>query len=564
MAVYKSSSGKIYMLGKQLGDGGEGIVNEIQGENSKVAKIYRADRFKTDQDRFTMERKLKAMLDMNISVYVDGKLRLTWPLDILYENGSMVGFVMPKINSKYKIFDVQRVEMAEKIYPNYTWKYAVQFAYNLSVAVKYVHDKNIVIGDFNQNNISIDTSTGAVILIDCDSFDIRDPKSGEHFPCKVGLPEMLAPELQTVRNLANGTFTKETDNFSLAIHIFRLLMRNEDPFGGVITMSRSLSTVSANAPIINGECPYVRTVSGKEIPGRSPTLDMLPVNIQELFKKTFDYDASTALRRIKNRATATEWCNALVVLATAEPNPNLQTCTLNPHHVYPKYSSYCPWCRCENYQPPKSIASRAKQKSAVQNNSTINSTVNSAVNSQVTYTPPNPGTVNISSGTTGISGTSGTMGTTGTSGMTGTLGMTTNQQAGSGGNAKPRRKPILFYLVLIAFGLAGGFVFGQPVCEVADLGFHMDIPLNACIAVLSIGGVIGSALIAYYFKDRYIYADNAIPWLFMGLVTLLVPLVVALAMALVMFIVAVILGILTVFVGIIIGIIVIVMIGSGS
>lgn len=553
MAIYKSSSGKVYTLGKQLGTGGEGIVSEIQGENSKVAKIYKADRFKTDQDRFTMERKLKAMLDMNISVYVDGKLRLTWPLDILYENGSMVGFVMPKINSKYKIFDIQRVEMAEKIYPNYTWKYAVQFAYNLSVAVKYVHDKNIVIGDFNQNNISIDTSTGAVILIDCDSFDIRDPKSGEHFPCKVGLPEMLAPELQTVRNLANGTFTKETDNFSLAIHIFRLLMKNEDPFGGVITMSRSLSTVSANAPIINGECPYVRTVSGKEIPGRSPTLDMLPVNIQELFKKTFDYEASTARRRIKNRATATEWCNALVVLATAEPNPNLQTCTLNPHHVYPKYSSYCPWCRCENYQPPKPQPSvpQGRQRRAVQSTSTINSTVNS----RVSYTSPNPSPVNVTSGTTGVSGTSG---------MTGTTGTTTNQQAGSGGNAKPRRTPTLFYLVLIAFGLAGGFVFGQPVCEVADLGFHMDIPLNACIAVLAIGGVIGSALIAYYFKDRYIYADNAIPWLFMGLVTLLVPLVVAIAMALVIFIVAVILGILTVFVGIIIGIIVIVMIGSGS
>ena len=92
MAVYKSSSGKVYTLGAQLGTGGEGIVSEIQGENSKVAKIYKADRFKTDQDRFTMERKLKAMLDMNISVYVDGKLRLAWPLDILYENGSMVQF----------------------------------------------------------------------------------------------------------------------------------------------------------------------------------------------------------------------------------------------------------------------------------------------------------------------------------------------------------------------------------------------------------------------------------------------------------------------------------------
>lgn len=77
-----------------------------------------------------------------------------------------------------------------------------------------MHLNDIVIGDMNMKNIHINEK-GQVVLIDCDSFDITNPKTKEHFPCTVGLPEMLAPELQTCGNLANGKFSKESDDFRL-------------------------------------------------------------------------------------------------------------------------------------------------------------------------------------------------------------------------------------------------------------------------------------------------------------------------------------------------------------
>ncbi len=506
MAVYNSYMGKSYTLAAKLGSGGEGVVYEIQGDLSKVAKIYKKTKFKSDNERSTMDRKLKAMINMNIAVYVDGMLRLAWPLDILYENGCMVGFVMPKINSKCKIFDIQREGVIKRVYPNYTWKYAVQFAYNLSWVVKYLHDKNIVIGDLNQNNICIDTSTGAVILIDCDSFDIRDSKTGEHFPCVVGLPEMLAPELQTVGHLSKGTFTEETDNFSLAIHIFRLLMKNADPFGG-ITQNRSVSNIPANAPIINGECAYVRNVPGKTIAGWSPTLDMLPVDIQQLFKRTFDYDANTAIKRINNRATAMEWCTALAFLGAPEPNPNLKTCSVNKKHVYPKHSSYCPWCRCEGYRPPTS-SSQTKSQLTTNSPSNISAVYVPSKPAAYTYTSPKTVQANIVAGN--------------------------NQRVPvSGGNPKPRRTSYLFYCVLIVFGLASGFAFGQLTSvEIYSL-FDLFIDPIICTVSLSTVGVIGGAAIAHHFENRYIYADNAIPWLFLAILALFLPVLVAIILGII-------------------------------
>ena len=86
-----------YELGQKLGCGGDGTVYEIQGYPDLVAKIYRPGRFASDEDRATMDRKLKAMLSIKIRDRVDGILRLAWPRDILYEDGTMVGFVMMRL-----------------------------------------------------------------------------------------------------------------------------------------------------------------------------------------------------------------------------------------------------------------------------------------------------------------------------------------------------------------------------------------------------------------------------------------------------------------------------------
>lgn len=350
---YTGISGKIYKLNNNLGEGGEGIVYDLVNDNKQVAKIYKDNHFKTKGERDTTERKLKAMLSMKLSGYVNNMLLFTWPQDILYCNGMMVGFIMPKVSSNLKIYSIYRMgNDVKKIYPKFTWKYSVQFAYNLAWVVQYLHSNGIVVGDFNQNNIYVDTKTSAVVLVDCDSFDITDPNTGEHFPCTVGFSEVLAPELQTIGNLKNGRFTKESDLFSLAIHIFRLLMKNADPFGGIIASGPSTSNVPQNQAIINGECQYVRNV-GKIIPKWSPKLDAMPPEIQRLFEKTFNYTAITAIQNRHKRATAEEWCNALIPYAQSGSNKKLKTCIHNSLHVYAAHNKRCPWCVCDglDYDP---------------------------------------------------------------------------------------------------------------------------------------------------------------------------------------------------------------------
>lgn len=349
MANYTGKNGQIYKTTDQIGIGGEGSVLAIEGNSHQVIKIYKPNKFKTPAERQTIERKLRVMMSMNVPLYHNGHICLAWPQDIVYDNGILAGFVMPNIPTKYKIYDIYRGgknPVREKLYPNYTWKYSVQFAHNLAWIVDQLHRENIVIGDFNQNNIAVNASTGTIILLDCDSFDITDPATGEHFPCGVGLPEMLAPELQDVGPLSNGKFTKESDNFSLAIHIFRLLMDNADPFGGIITVdgSSSLSESRANKAIINGECAYVRNVKGKKIPQWSPKIDILPKEVVHLFIRTFDYTALNAVRRQSRRATAAEWLGALAPYGAPEPNHLLAHCSRNRRHVYAKHNSVCPWC----------------------------------------------------------------------------------------------------------------------------------------------------------------------------------------------------------------------------
>lgn len=357
MAIYYGQYGTKYVTVKQLGAGGEGTVYTVEGYKEIVAKIYKTTKFKDSNERAVMERKLKAMIAMKLPYVVDGVARVAWPQDILYENGMMVGFTMPKIHTKYKIYDIYRGgQQRDKIYPDYNWKYSVQYAFHLAWLVNYLHSYNIIIGDFNQNNIAVNVEAGTIVIIDCDSFDIVDPVTKEHFPCTVGLPEMLAPELQTVGDLRKANFTKSTDYFSLAIHIFRLLMDNADPFGAVIKTAESVSSIPENRAICNGECVYVRDVPGRARPEWAVDPKMLPQEILYLFKKTFDYTALTAMKKIPERTSAYEWCVALLPYAKPEPNPKLKRCPKNRRHVYPAHNSECPWCAKHKQTPrPKPI-----------------------------------------------------------------------------------------------------------------------------------------------------------------------------------------------------------------
>ena len=317
MSTYKGKNGKEYELGKKIGAGGEGTVYQISNPKGYVAKVFHAG----TKDANYMQRKIETMISMPVKSIIDDVLRIAWPEDILLDGTNFVGYVMPEVTAPYEIFYVYKDNAKrEQILPGYTWKNSVQFAYNLSWIVWYLHMNGVIIGDLNEGNICIG-SKGQIVLIDCDSFDITNPKTKEHFPCTVGLQEMLAPELQCVGSLANGKFSKESDDFSLAIHIFRLLMKNANPFWGTKLISKeklSKHEMDISEAIMNGECVYVRSVPDKVAPSWVPPFDMLPKDIQEAFRRTFNYTSLTAVENIKNRTTAEEWTRVLLSLARKE------------------------------------------------------------------------------------------------------------------------------------------------------------------------------------------------------------------------------------------------------
>lgn len=350
MKNYRGKWGTVYYISDSvIGSGGEGTVYELIGDSTHVAKIYdEAKKFPTATARETQRRKLEAMISMKIPCEIDGVLRIAWPQDILLDEGRFVGFVMPKVTVPYKIFQIARDDR-KRIFPNYTWKYSVQYAYNLSWIVYFLHLNNIIVGDMNMNNIAVGTQ-GEVVLIDCDSFDIRDPATREHFQCTVGLPELLPPELQGIGVVATGEFTRESDDFSLGIHIFRLLMNNADPFSAKVKSVNveSSSAINAEKAIVNGESPYFRKLRNKTTPPWAPPLTFLPEDIQKGFERTFRYTQTSALKKKKNRTTAGEWNQILLKYALPEPNQNLSVCIRDPKHVYPAHHMVCPFCGAGN------------------------------------------------------------------------------------------------------------------------------------------------------------------------------------------------------------------------
>ncbi len=489
-AVCVDSKGKSYNIGKRLGGGGEGDVYEVN--SGTVAKIYDpAKKYTQVCTPQFMEEKLKLMLKYPVKNPYDnsGKLLIAWPSELLYHNGSFCGYLMPKINVKYKLFSVYRESAREVMFkPNkYDWSYALRVAINLAIGVGRVHEAGHLVGDMNPSNFFVD-SDGSVILIDTDSFDISDPVSGKNYKCMVGYPDYIAPELQGRRlDQPSAKFTRESDNYSLAINLFRILMEGNHPFNcaavqGAVSSSGESKEVQA---MQNGDCPYIKLTQAGAIPALAPDFKMIPNEIRTLFVKAFDYTQATIMTARKNRPTAAEWANTLVKFYDGDL---LTRCAEDSSHIFFKQyaADYgaCPWCERENrmYNIMKKI-----------NTTTAIAPVKTTPQTK-TIAP----TYNANS-----------------------YGNTYNQNTTYGGfnAAKTYRSAGMLYAVLIIAGIASGFFIGGPFLnilngiewsEMNSITSNIDSILVQIILAV-IGGVIGG-FIAKWCSDSYRKSYRVWPW----------------------------------------------------
>ena len=307
--IFKGKSGTSYkIIEPAIGKGGEGSIYKINGMPNFVLKEF-IDSKRTEG----RERKLLTMIAGPVSNKI--MEHVTWPKDVVYKNGRFAGYVMPKINNNNKSLNVMYKTLKENEKDEFLKK--ILIAWNFCVAINSVHNAGQVCGDLNPNNITVNPNKGTVTLVDTDSYHITEKNRNRVYRCEVGMPDYLAPEIhekmKKYKRLDTAplpTFTRQTDLFALAIHIFALLMNGHHPFTCAVDLSKNCVSLPVPQPIENirnGFFPFYMNRRGFTIPKYAPDFNQLPEKIRKLFIRAF----VDGHKNPQVRPDAAEWYNAL-------------------------------------------------------------------------------------------------------------------------------------------------------------------------------------------------------------------------------------------------------------
>jgi serine/threonine protein kinase len=178
-------------------------------------------------------------------------------------------------------------------FPNWKKRDTVQLCLTILEKIRYLHKKNIILGDINPANILIVSPT-EVYFVDTDSYQVED------FPCPVGTVNYTAPELQG-KNF--GTFLRSFENeyFAVATLLFMIMLPGKSPYaqqGGEDPMENIRRMDFAYA---YGENTTKMAPDG---PWRF-IWSNLPFSIKGAFYNTFRIDGENSAE--DKRFTADEW-----------------------------------------------------------------------------------------------------------------------------------------------------------------------------------------------------------------------------------------------------------------
>jgi DNA-binding helix-hairpin-helix protein with protein kinase domain len=309
------------VLGKELGRGGEGSVHLVNGAPDLVAKVYlkRPTPAKVDKLRSMSKHASTALLKA-----------AAWPLDLLADDSGQVrGFLMPKLHSREDLHELYSPKSRKRAFPTADFRFVARVAANLARAFAQVHAQGDVIGDVNHGNALVGRD-GTVVLIDCDSFQVRD--TGRVFTCDVGVPLFTPPELsgQGFRGLKR---TANHDAFGLAVLLFHLLYLGRHPFAGKYSEGdMPIERAIAESRFAYGASAQLR---GMTAPPGTLLLGTFGPEVAQHFERAFAPPGDGP------RPTAVEWVTVLQKL-----EEQLVGCGAAPNHWHPR-EEFCCWCAHE-------------------------------------------------------------------------------------------------------------------------------------------------------------------------------------------------------------------------
>lgn len=211
-------------LGKQIASGGEGSIWTLQNPEyaNAVVKIYHLHKLREKGFAESTEQKIRYLITLDIA-----DKSMAWPIMTVYTSAmAFIGYGMREVQGK-KLSIILNPASAEAFCKGWDRADFCRLALDLSLKVLKLHRIGVILGDINDANFLVDLIARLLLLVDIDSCQICS--KGKTFRCLVGRPEYTPPEYQGL-DLGTLDRTKEADYFSMAILIFRLLMRGRHPF----------------------------------------------------------------------------------------------------------------------------------------------------------------------------------------------------------------------------------------------------------------------------------------------------------------------------------------------
>lgn len=296
------------VLGQQMGiSGAEGTVYQVRGHPKMVAKVFHQSKQTPERVakiRAMVARKPESRTVMDRMIGVDIPT-VAWPEELLFKDGSVVGFLMRALDRTHtvEIVKIENPSMRKGL----GWEIQLglgmrsYIAVNLAFAVSHVHAVDAVIGDFNKLNVMVSKSL-IVSIIDCDSMQIRDT-GGQYHYCEVFTSGFLAPELHKYSGvLSRHVRTIYSDLFTLAVHIYCLLL-DRHPFQNGIYRGSGENPggdTLARSGQWRGRAGGYLLAAEK---GQQDPAVLLPPNIMTLFRRAFE----EGIANPQARPSAVEW-----------------------------------------------------------------------------------------------------------------------------------------------------------------------------------------------------------------------------------------------------------------
>ena len=269
-------------LGDQIGRGATAQVFNFTNKSQQyAAKIYKNPE-NIDWDKITQ------MTEYSYDATYSFTKKHAWPIGIIQENGTNVGFAMP-------LFDTSKFLSLDHFYDNIL-KSSVKdknllalpnlglLCKNLANLMAEFHKHKIYLIDVKPQNIAVNLENNKITFLDCDGFSIRG-NNGKVFAADLISTDYIAPEVINNKLLPSKLGEKQ-DLYALSVLIFQILNRGLHPFSGrTVAKGNNINTNDEKAAA--GLFAYGKELSNRIKPHKSSLHEFWPDNLRYSFDKTF-------------------------------------------------------------------------------------------------------------------------------------------------------------------------------------------------------------------------------------------------------------------------------------